>query len=115
VIPRLLERDHRRGAAGVTDMGALDVRAAAQAADEVRVDARREPGGAGRGHDEIDVGGVPARSLERPAGGGLRQGPRAVARAARQPGDAIVRSRPLPRDPQITALDVATLATSAPR
>src|SRR3954462_15934373 len=90
MIPRLLERDDGRGAAGVTDVHALHVRAAAEARDEVRIEARRETPGTHRRRDEVDVRGRPAGAIERGARGGLAHLERAAPKAGLHLVDGLV-------------------------
>jgi len=114
VVPRLLQRDHGGGAARVAHVHALHVIAAAEARDEVRVEARREPSRARRGGDEVHVVRRPPRALERGPRGRLRQGQRALAEARVEIVHALVRREARGIDPEMAALDVAGCEEAAP-
>ena len=64
VVVRLLERDDRAGAARVAHVDPLDVFTELQRTDEMRVEARAQAPGAGRGREEVDVARRPARAPE---------------------------------------------------
>ena len=94
-------------------MNPLDVGAAAEPADQVRVEARREPSGARRGRDEIDVARVPAGPRQRAARRRFAEVQGAGAEALVELVDRLVRPEGCRIDPQMTAVDVAAAKESA--
>ena len=64
VVGDLLQRHHRARAAGVAHVHALDGRLEPELVDDLRVEARAHPPGAGGGGEEVDVLAPPARPLD---------------------------------------------------
>jgi len=114
VIPRLLQRDHRGGAAGVAHVHALDLCAAAETGDQMGVEARREPSRARRGGDEVRSSGVqPARAsvARRPIPPGASAPSQNRALSSSTVSFGVKRAG---IDPEVTALDVAGREEPAP-
>src|SRR5262249_54859298 len=99
--------------AGIADMHALDVGAAAEPADQVRVEARRETSGARRGRDEVDVACVPAGPRQGAARRRLAEVQGAVAEAIVELVDRLVRAEGRWIDPEMPAVDVAAAEEAA--
>ena len=106
VVRRLLEGHHRRGAARVAHVDPLDIGPAAEAADQVGVEAGREPSGARRRREEIHVARLPAGTRERTARCRLAQLERAAPEPVLQSVHALVRAERGGVDIEVTPLDL---------
>ncbi len=116
MIPRLLHRHHGRRAAGVADVGALDIAAAAEARHEVRVQARRQATRARGGGQEVEILGCPIR----PPPGARRTAASPISSAPRQKRSfsSSTVSRPSKVcgvEVEIAALDIAVTEETQPR
>src|SRR6185436_17029859 len=95
------------------DVHPLHAGAAAEARDQVGVEARPDPARARGAGDEVELRGVPARALERRPRGPLAELEGAAAKARAQLVDRFVGTEVLTVDVEMAPGDVAGLEEAA--